>query len=194
MSVVGGQADVARRWSELLLLAKSRSSGDTGKMLFTFRRAKPDAGNRHVRFDERGGETGSRQAGLRRRRESAGHCHRKPTATAPLLDSTSGLVCSPSDTCRDGVAAVGSVGRCRTTLNRSGPLATPPGRSAPGPKADQMRQKADIDARMSAAGGLRLQSLRRLPARRPRPQAALSVAVYFGVPRRCSSGGLSVLT
>ncbi len=49
---------------------------------------EPDAGNRQVRFDERGGETGPRQAGLRRRRESAGHHHRKPTATAPLLDST----------------------------------------------------------------------------------------------------------
>ncbi len=50
---------------------------------------EPDAGNPHVRFDERGGETGPRQAGMRRRRESAGHRHRKPTATAPLLDSTS---------------------------------------------------------------------------------------------------------
>ncbi len=47
-----------------------------------------DAGNPHVRFDERGGETGPRPAGLRRRRESAGQRHRKPTATAPLLDST----------------------------------------------------------------------------------------------------------
>ena len=55
-------------------------------MLFTFRCAKPDAGNPHVRFDERGGETGSRPAGLRRRRESAGHRHRKPTATALLLE------------------------------------------------------------------------------------------------------------
>ena len=34
---------------------------------------KPDAGNRHVRFDERGGETG--------------RCH-QAQATAPLLDST----------------------------------------------------------------------------------------------------------
>ncbi len=49
---------------------------------------EPDAGNTHVRFDARGGETGPRQAGMRRRRESAGHRHRKPTATAPLLDST----------------------------------------------------------------------------------------------------------
>jgi hypothetical protein len=49
---------------------------------------EPDAGNRHVRFDERGGETGLWQAGLRRRRESAGNRHRKPPATAPLLDST----------------------------------------------------------------------------------------------------------
>ncbi len=53
MSVVGGKADVPATWPGSLLIAKSRSSGDTGKMLFTFRRAKPDARNRHVRFDER---------------------------------------------------------------------------------------------------------------------------------------------
>ncbi len=50
--------------------------------------AEPSAGNPQVQFDERGGETGPQQAGMRRRRESTGHRHRKPTATAPLLDST----------------------------------------------------------------------------------------------------------
>jgi len=62
---------------------KSGSRGDTGRMLFTFRRVKPDAGNQHFGFDERGGETGPRQVRIRRRRESAA------IATAPLLDSTS---------------------------------------------------------------------------------------------------------
>jgi len=51
---------------------------------------KPDAGNPHVRFDERGGETEPRRAGLRRRSERTANGHRQPTATAPLLDSTSG--------------------------------------------------------------------------------------------------------
>ncbi len=60
---------------ELRFIAKSRSSGDAGKMLFTFRHATPDAGNPHVRFDERGGETE--------------RC-RTAQATAPLLDSTGG--------------------------------------------------------------------------------------------------------
>ena len=49
---------------------------------------KPDAGNPHVRFDEREQETGPRQAGLRRPSESLANCHRKATATAPVLDST----------------------------------------------------------------------------------------------------------
>jgi hypothetical protein len=38
--------------------------------------------------DERGRETELRQAGLRRRRERAVRVHRKPTTTAPVLDST----------------------------------------------------------------------------------------------------------
>lgn len=46
------------------------------------------AGNPHAAFDERGRETESRQAGLRRRRESAALSHRKSTTTAPVLDST----------------------------------------------------------------------------------------------------------
>jgi hypothetical protein len=54
---------------------------------------KPDAGNPHVRFDERGRETEPRQAGLRGRRESVGNTHRKANATAPVLDSTEGAVC-----------------------------------------------------------------------------------------------------
>jgi RNA-directed DNA polymerase len=49
---------------------------------------KPDAGNPHVRFDERGGETEPRRAGLRRRSERTANSHRQPTATASLLDST----------------------------------------------------------------------------------------------------------
>jgi hypothetical protein len=49
---------------------------------------KPDAGNLHVRFDEREQETGPCQAGLRRSSESLANRHRKATATAPVLDST----------------------------------------------------------------------------------------------------------
>ena len=49
---------------------------------------EPDAGNPPVRFDEREQETGSGQAGLRRRCESIVRSHRKTTATAPVLDST----------------------------------------------------------------------------------------------------------
>ena len=52
---------------------------------------KPDAGNPHVRFDERGGETESRQAGLRRCLERGTQSHRKPAATAPLFDSTASV-------------------------------------------------------------------------------------------------------
>ena len=54
-----------------------------GRCFFAFRGAKPDAGNQHFGFDERGGETGPRQVRIRSRRESAA------IATAPLLDSTS---------------------------------------------------------------------------------------------------------
>ncbi len=93
---------------------KSGSRGATGRMRFTFRRAKPDAGNPHVRFDERGGETGPRQARLRRRRESAGHCHRKPTATAPLLDSTS------IHSFRDWRFAYTRTGKARTAATMKG--------------------------------------------------------------------------
>jgi hypothetical protein len=49
---------------------------------------EPDAGKPPVRFDEREQETGSSQAGLRRRGESGAKSHRKTTATAPVLDST----------------------------------------------------------------------------------------------------------
>ena len=49
---------------------------------------KPDAGDSHILFDERGWETKSRQAGLRRRLERDAMGHREPKATAPVLDST----------------------------------------------------------------------------------------------------------
>jgi len=49
---------------------------------------EPDAGNLHVRFDEREQETESGQTGLRRCRESDIRSHRETKATAPVLDST----------------------------------------------------------------------------------------------------------
>jgi hypothetical protein len=49
---------------------------------------KPDAVAPHVRFDEQGWETESWQAGLRRCHERDASSHRKPKATAPVLDST----------------------------------------------------------------------------------------------------------
>ena len=80
MSEAGGRPDVAQRWSELLLLAISRSGGDAGKMLFIFRLAKPGAGNPHVRFDKQEGET---------------ERFRTAQATTPLLDSTIGAFLAP---------------------------------------------------------------------------------------------------
>jgi hypothetical protein len=81
---------------------------------------EPDAGNPHVRFDERGGETG---------------CCQKAQATAPLLDSTKAVgfwladlrllsgVKLPLDAglaaIATGVAALGSV-LDRPILTRSG--------------------------------------------------------------------------
>jgi hypothetical protein len=52
---------------------------------------KPDAVAPHVRFDEQGWETESWQAGLRRCHERDASSHRKPKATAPVLDSTGGI-------------------------------------------------------------------------------------------------------
>jgi hypothetical protein len=49
---------------------------------------KPDAVAPHVRFDEQGWETESWQTGLRRCHERDASSHRKPNATAPVLDST----------------------------------------------------------------------------------------------------------
>ena len=49
---------------------------------------KPDAVAPHVRFDERGWETESRQVGLRRCIERDTNSHRKPKTTAPIFDST----------------------------------------------------------------------------------------------------------
>ena len=51
------------------------------------------AGNPHATFDERGRETESWQAGLRRRRERAVRGHRKPTTTAPVPDSATDTCC-----------------------------------------------------------------------------------------------------
>jgi len=48
----------------------------------------PDAGNPHVRCDEREEETEPCQTGLRRRGESLANGHRETKVTAPLLDST----------------------------------------------------------------------------------------------------------
>ena len=48
----------------------------------------PDAGNPHVRCDEREQETELCQTGLRRRGESLANRHRETKATAPVLDST----------------------------------------------------------------------------------------------------------
>jgi hypothetical protein len=49
---------------------------------------KPDAVAPHVRFDERGWETESRQVGLRRCIERDANSHRKPKTTAPIFDFT----------------------------------------------------------------------------------------------------------
>jgi hypothetical protein len=48
----------------------------------------PDAGNPHVRCDEREQETELCPTGLRRRGESLANRHRETNATAPVLDST----------------------------------------------------------------------------------------------------------
>ena len=48
----------------------------------------PDAGDPHVRCDEREQETEPGQTGLRRRSENCAKGHREATATAPVLDST----------------------------------------------------------------------------------------------------------
>jgi hypothetical protein len=49
---------------------------------------EPEAGNPHIRFDEREQEPESCQTGLRRRSESYANCHRETTATALRLFST----------------------------------------------------------------------------------------------------------
>jgi hypothetical protein len=57
---------------------------------------KPDAGNPHVRFDERGRETG-RLA--------------KPQATAPFLDSTIPVIpCLKSESVKKGLAPITALG------------------------------------------------------------------------------------
>src|SRR6266567_8935247 len=49
---------------------------------------EPDAGNLHVRFDERGVETESRSSTKAPSDERGGNRYVRPTATAPHLDST----------------------------------------------------------------------------------------------------------
>ncbi len=68
-SAFGVRADALAYLMKCPNLARSRS---TGKLFFTFPRAKPNAENPHVRFDERGGKTE--------------RC-RTAQATEPLLDS-----------------------------------------------------------------------------------------------------------
>jgi hypothetical protein len=77
--------------------------------IVSFLRA-PDAGNPHVRCDEREQETEPCQTGLRRRRESSATGHREATATAPVLDSTrfpGGVALHPATRrkCSKGIAA-----------------------------------------------------------------------------------------
>ena len=154
-----GYSGLRVRAAACLLVAKSRSRGDTGKMLFTFRRAKPDAGNRHVWFDEWGEETGPRQAGLRRRRESAGHRHRKSTATAPLLDST-------SLSCNQTLAAIQTrsletvqkrLGILKAqSVNALGVLVRAKTRIGLKNRADNMRRLVQVERHASAGGQLRV--------------------------------------
>ncbi len=75
-----GIPDLLWARSEGLGVARSRSGGDAGKMLFIFRLAKPGAGNPHVRFDKQEGET---------------ERFRTAQATTPLLDSTVGAFLAP---------------------------------------------------------------------------------------------------
>ena len=64
---------MSRGEGELLTVLKSRAVSLLSVTLTVKPVGKPDAGNRHVRFDERGWETG--------------RC-RMAQATAPILDST----------------------------------------------------------------------------------------------------------
>jgi hypothetical protein len=67
------------------------------------------AGNPRAAFDERGRETESRHAGLRRRRERAVRVHRKPTTTAP----TAPVLASTTQSSRSVENSRSRPGRCR---------------------------------------------------------------------------------
>jgi len=60
----------------------------------------PDAGNPHVRCDEREQETELCPTGLRRRGESLANRHRETNATAPVLDSTKNYTLQNPGPCR----------------------------------------------------------------------------------------------
>src|SRR6202048_1826225 len=67
-------------------LCSAVADGVTRNIVSLFR--EPDAGNPHVRFDEREQETALCQTGLRRAPRKQPNSHREAKATAPVLDST----------------------------------------------------------------------------------------------------------
>ena len=67
-------------------LCSAVADGVTRNIVSLFR--EPDAGNPHVRFDEREQETELCQTGLRRALRKQPNSHREAKATAPVLDST----------------------------------------------------------------------------------------------------------
>jgi hypothetical protein len=73
---------VSRDEGELLTVQTPRAVGSFPVCLSVKPVGEPDAGNRHVRFDERGWETE--------------RC-RMAQATAPILDSTKAAITSPTD-------------------------------------------------------------------------------------------------
>jgi hypothetical protein len=70
-------------------LCSAVADGVTRNIVSLFR--EPDAGNPHVRFDEREQETELCQTGLRRALRKQPNSHREAKATAPVLDSTGTL-------------------------------------------------------------------------------------------------------
>jgi len=79
-----GSVSAVRVWSDPVATPDREPS--VGDRMSLFR--EPDAGNLHVRFDEREQEPESSQTGLRRRGENPVNRHRETNATAPVLDST----------------------------------------------------------------------------------------------------------
>jgi hypothetical protein len=67
-------------------LCSAVADGVTRNIVSLFR--EPDAGNPHVRFDEREQETELCQTGLRRALRKQPNSHREAKATAPVLVST----------------------------------------------------------------------------------------------------------